>query len=179
MFEGKLIALRALEKEDLETLRNWRNSKHIRKSTREYKLLNMINQKNWFESIHSNNPQSDIMFGVLNQRKKLIGVTGLTYIDWKNRQSEISIYLSYENWQKRKEAKETLQLVMDYGFGELNLHRLWVEIYSTMPENVMLFKNMKFIKEGQLRQKLWRNGKWWDSFIYSKLAKEYSHEKKN
>ncbi len=114
MFEGKLIALRALEKEDLETLRNWRNSKHIRKSTREYKLLNMINQKNWFESIHSNNPQSDIMFGVLNQRKKLIGVTGLTYIDWKNKQSEISIYLSYENWQKRKEAKENLQLVMDY-----------------------------------------------------------------
>ena len=52
MFEGKLVALRSLEKEDLETLRNWRNSKHIRKSTREYKLLNMINQKNWFESIH-------------------------------------------------------------------------------------------------------------------------------
>ena len=85
MFEGKFVTLRALEKEDLPSLKEWRNSLHVRKSTREYKLLNMINQKNWFESIHQSNPPKDIMFGILNKRKKLIGVTGLTYIDWKNR----------------------------------------------------------------------------------------------
>ena len=65
MFEGKSVSLRALEKEDLEILKEWRNSKHVRKSTREYKLLNMINQKNWFESIHQLNPPREIMFGIL------------------------------------------------------------------------------------------------------------------
>ena len=58
MFEGKLVSLRALEKEDLSILKEWRNTLHVRKSTREYKLLNMINQKNWFESIHQSNPPS-------------------------------------------------------------------------------------------------------------------------
>ena len=173
MFEGKFVTLRALEKEDLPSLKEWRNSLHVRKSTREYKLLNMINQKNWFESIHQSNPPKDIMFGILNKRKKLIGVTGLTYIDWKNRNSEISIYLSTINWQTKPEAKEVINLVMEYGFEELNLNRLYVEIFSLMKENIKLFTKMKFIKEGQLREKVWRQNKWWDTLIFSKLAKEY------
>jgi len=173
MFEGKFVTLRALEKEDLPSLKEWRNSLHVRKSTREYKLLNLINQKNWFESIHQSNPPKDIMFGILNKRKKLIGVTGLTYIDWKNRNSEISIYFSTKNWQAKHEAKEVINLIMEYGFEELNLNRLYVEIFSLMKENVKLFKKMKFIKEGQLREKIWRQNKWWDTLIFSKLAKEY------
>jgi len=173
MFEGKTINLRAIEKDDLINLRNWRNSKHVRKSTREFRLLNQFLQKNWFESINLNNPPKEIMFGIMNKRKKLIGVTGLTYIDWKNRTSEISIYLSYEGWQKKPEALDTINLVMNYGFNELNLNRLWVEIYGNMKENVDLFSKLKFVKEGCLRQRVWRSGKWWDSFIFSKLAHEY------
>ena len=173
MFEGKSVTLRALEKEDLEILKEWRNSKHVRKSTREYKLLNMINQKNWFESIHQLNPPREIMFGILNKRKKLIGVTGLTYIDWKNRNSEISIYFSTNNWQTKSEAKEVINLILEYGFEELNLHRLYVEIFSLMKENIKLFSQLKFIKEGELREKIWRQNKWWDTIIFSKLSSEY------
>ena len=173
MFEGKSVSLRALEKEDLEILKEWRNSKHVRKSTREYKLLNMINQNNWFESIHQLNPPREIMFGILNKRKKLIGVTGLTYIDWKNRNSEISIYFSTNNWQTKSEAKEVINLILEYGFEELNLHRLYVEIFSLMKENIKLFSQLKFIKEGELREKIWRQNKWWDTIIFSKLSSEY------
>jgi len=178
MIEGKFINLRALEKEDLSDLRDWRNSKHVSKSTREFRQLNMFLQNNWFESLHQHSPPKEIMFGIVNKRKKLIGVTGLTYIDWKNRTSEISIYLSYEKWQKKPEALDTLNLIMSYGFGELNLNRLWVEIYGNMKENITLFTKLDFIKEGCLRQKVWRCDKWWDSFIFSKLAYEY-YDKKN
>ena len=30
---------------------------------------------------------------------------------------------------------------------------------------------MKFVKEGTLHDKLWRNSKWHDSFIYSMIKK--------
>ena len=85
MIEGKYVKMRSLEIEDLPKLRDWRNSKSVRMATREYRLLNMINQKNWFEKTHNENPPSSLMFGVINNKKKLIGVCGLTYIDWKNK----------------------------------------------------------------------------------------------
>lgn len=171
--EGKFVKLRALEEEDLTLLKEWRNSQHVRKTTREFRLLDMINQKKWFESIHNTYPPKDIMFGVLNKKNRLIGVTGLTYIDWKNRHAEISIYLAVEKWQKTKEAQDIINLITEYGFGELNMHRLWAEIFSIADENIELFERMKFVKEGTLRDKLWRKRKWWDSFLYSKLSTDH------
>ena len=172
MIEGKFVNFRSLEENDLGILRKLRNDKKTRIHTREYRLLSMINQKNWFESLFKENPPKVIMFGVMNKSRKLIGVCGLTYIDWKNKHAEISIILSLNNWQKTKEAKDTINLLTEYGFGELNLHRLWVEIFSTIPQNVNLFEKMNFAKEGTLKDKLWRNGKWHDSFIYSKLSRK-------
>lgn len=177
MIKGKYVSLRALEEEDLGNLKKWRNDKANRIHTREYRLLNMINQIDWFESLHRENPPKIIMFGVTNKSGKLIGVCGLTYIDWKNRHAEISIILSLVNWQKTKEAKDTINLLMNYGFSELNMHRLWVEIFATIPQNVKLFEEMKFMKEGTLRDKLWRGDKWNSSFIYSKLSNEKIDEK--
>ena len=174
MFEGKYVKLRSLEVEELKILRDWRNSKHVRKTTREYRLLSMINQKKWFESIHLENPPKHIMFGVVSKNgKKIVGVTGLTYIDWKNKHAEISIYLANKNWQKTKEATDTINTIIEYSFEELNLHRLWVEIFEISKENITLFEKLKFVKEGVLRDKVWREGKWWNSIIYSKLSTEY------
>lgn len=177
MIEGKYVNLRALEDSDLSMLKKWRNDKKNRIHTREYRLLNMINQKNWFESIHTENPPKAIMFGVISKKHDLIGVCGLTYIDWKNKHAEISIILSLKDWQKTKESKDTIDLLIDYGFGELNMHRLWVEIFATIPQNIKLFEQMNFVKEGILRDKLWRSGKWHNSFIYSKLANGKINEK--
>lgn len=172
MIEGKIVNLRSLEIDDLGTLKKWRNDKSNRIHTREFRLLNMINQRNWFESIHKDNPPKFIMFGVTNKKNTLIGISGLTYIDWKNRHAEISIILFKKNWQILKEAKNTVTLLIDYGFGELNLHRLWVEIFDTIPQNIKFFETMNFKKEGVLRDKLWRDRKWHDSFIYSKLIND-------
>ncbi|MCV0411918.1 GNAT family protein [Nitrosarchaeum sp.] len=169
MISGNLINLRAIEETDLKELKKLRNTKQARIHTREFRLLSMINQKTWFESIHTQNPPHFIMFVVENKNGKLIGICGLTYIDWKNRHAEISILLSQKNWQKTNPAKEIIYLLEEYGFGELNLHRLWAEIFETAPLNIALFEMLNYKLEGKLREKLWRNNKWNDSFIFSKL----------
>ena len=137
----------------------------------------MINQKKWFEKIQNENPPISLMFGIQNNKNKLIGVCGLTYIDWKNKHAEISCYLNSVNWQKTKEARDTIHIILKYGFEELNLHRIWAEIFSTAQESITLFNKMGFVREGVLRQKLWRDRKWWDSHIYSKLFSEFNKKR--
>ena len=68
------------------------------------------------------------------------------------------------------QAKETIDILKKYAFEELNLHRLWAEIFAIATENRALFKRMKFQEEGVLKDKLWRKGKWWDSVIYSTIS---------
>ena len=106
----------------------------------------------------------------------MIGVCGLTYIDWKNRNGEISIYLNGSNWQSKKETKEAINVLMEYGFGELALHKVYAEIYSFVKETIMLYKSLGFYNDGILRDVVWRNGKWWSSVIYSKLDREFKND---
>lgn len=179
MLKGKLVRFRPIEADDLPKMRDWRNSNYVKRTTREYRLLNMFNQKEWFESLHKHNPPKDIMFGILNKKNKLIGVCGLTYIDWKNRRSEISIYLEGEDWQKKLETKDAIILLMSYGFGELGLHKVFAEVYVFVKETIELYESLKFHKDGRLRDVVWRENKWWDSFVYSKLESEFNHGKKN
>ncbi len=173
LIEGKVVNLRALEFEDLHQLRDWRNSKFVRRGTREYRLLNMINQKKWFESLHSKNPPDDIMFGITNKKGKLIGVCGLTHINWKNRNTEASIYIGERNWQGKGAARDSLRVMLEYSFKELNLHKVWAEIYEFNDASVRLFENMHFMRDGMMRHTLWRDGKWWNSYLYSILEKEF------
>lgn len=173
MIEGKKIVLRQVEKEDLELLRDWRNSKNIRPYVREYSPLNMLNQNVWFESLLKK-PPKQIMFSIIEKRsKKLVGCAGLVNIDWKNRNAEVSIYLGNSNWQGKGIASETLQLIMDYSFKTLGLNKVSAEIYEYNPTSVKLFKKAAFKLDGKLREHHYWDGKFWDSLMFSILRSEY------
>ena len=51
MIKGKLTTLRAVEYNDLDKLKLWRNNPDFRKNFREHKELNSVNQNLWFEKI--------------------------------------------------------------------------------------------------------------------------------
>lgn len=100
MLEGKYVKLRQIEEFDLAKLRDWANSPYIRAYTREYRPLNMLNQKRWFESLFTN--RSNIMFAIEKKDdKEIIGCCGLTHINWKEGHGEVSIYIGEQKWQEK------------------------------------------------------------------------------
>ena len=92
MIKGKLTTLRAVEYNDLDKLKFWRNNPDFRKNFREHKELNSVNQNLWFEKISDS--KNDYMFSIIeNNTNKLIGACGLLYIDWIIRSADISMYI--------------------------------------------------------------------------------------
>jgi RimJ/RimL family protein N-acetyltransferase len=175
MIEGKLISLRAIEKEDLNTLRDYRNKLTIRKMCRQFVLLNSVLQLKWHEEV-SRDPHN-IMFAIIeNKKNKLIGACGITNISWTNRTCEISFYIGdRDNWQESNEIKETIRLLCDYAFKELNLNRIWGEVYSNTMENVKLLEELGFVEEGICRQTYYFDGKYYDSYFYGLLKEELNY----
>ena len=51
MIKGKKVGLRAVEKEDLPFLRDWRNIVEFRKNFREVRELSLTDQEAWFDSL--------------------------------------------------------------------------------------------------------------------------------
>lgn len=170
MLTGKIVGLRAIEKLDLPLLMEWRNKPEFRVFFREYRELNSINQLQWFEKYVMNDPCTR-MFAIVDiETKELIGACGLCYIDWINRSADFSIYIGKDNmYIDSKYAIDAAKVMQNYSFDELNLHRLWAEIYSIDEKKKVFFQTLEFHLEGTFKETHWTLGKWVDSLYYAKL----------
>jgi len=170
MLKGQVTGLRAIEKSDLSQLLQWRNQPEFRLFFREFRELNYENQLSWFEKYVMNDPNTRMFAIVELETNILIGACGLCYIDWINRNADFSIYIGKENlYIDKSYATDAAESMEKYGFEELNLHKLWAEIYSIDEKKIDFFETMGFEREGYFKQTHWTQGKWVDSIYYGKI----------
>lgn len=175
MIKGKKIYLSAIEENELEQLRKWRNLPEYRKHFREYRDISASMQKKWFDNI-VNNDNTTIMFSIHDiENDELLGCCGLCYINWIHRYSDLSLYIGKNECYIDNEgiAEESCRLLFGYAFNELGLNKIWTEIYEFDNKKYDLYKNIGFKQDGFLREQYFYDGKWWNSYILSLLKMEY------
>ena len=170
MIKGKKVGLRAVEKEDLPYLRDWRNITEFRKHFREVRELSLKDQEAWFDSLQKTK-HINYMFTIVDlDSQKPIGAAGLLYINWIIRSADFSFYIGDENKYIGDDgiAKEAAQLLIDYGFNNLNLHKIWMELYEFDTQKIEFFKNeFDFKQDGLLRDNCFEDGRYHNSLILS------------
>ena len=172
MIKGKFVGLRAVEKEDLKSLRDWRNIPSFRRNFREVRELSMYDQEDWFEILQSGK-HNNFMFTIVDLKtNNPIGAAGLLYINWIIRSADFSFYIGKDEVyiDNKGVAEEATQLLINYGFNNLNLHKIWMELYEF--DNVKLdffMKKFGFKKDGLLRDNCFEDGKYYNSYIISKI----------
>ena len=171
MLEGKKVKLSSVEEESLEQLRNWRNEPSLRKYFREYREISKTMQKKWFEKI--NNDSQQVNFEIRSLKEDLlIGHCGLYYINWITRTGEFGIYIGDKKYRNGGYGSDALRTLIKYGFEDLNLNKIWCEVYDNNP-SIDVYKHIGFVYEGTMRQNYFSEGKYWDSHILSILKEEY------
>lgn len=179
MIRGKQVALRSIDRKDLPILMKWRNRSEFRRYFREYRELNLDMQERWFQNTVLGD-KNTIMFSIVDEKSEtLVGCCGLCYIDWLNRNAELSLYIGHENSYIDLDhyyAEDACRLLLTYGFEQINLHKIWAEIYDFDAKKEALFHKFLFRKDGVLREHHFSDGKWCDSIIWSILQKDYASQ---
>ncbi|CAA0213954.1 GNAT family N-acetyltransferase [Tenacibaculum maritimum] len=174
MITGKNIGLRAVEKEDLPYLRDWRNIPNFRKHFREVRELSLTDQEAWFESLQKTK-HINYMFTIVDLKtNRPIGAGGILYINWIIRSGDFSFYIGEDEMYIGNDgkAKEAAELLIDYGFKNLNLHKIWMELYEFDTQKIDFFKNyFDFKQDGLLRDNCYEDGRYWNSLIISLISK--------
>lgn len=157
------VKLAQIERTYLLKMRDWRNNDELRSRTREYSLLNMENQVDWFEKVSRD--RNNEMFAI-HCETGFIGVCGLCNIDWVNNNAEVSIYIGSKVHRGKGLGTEVLRLLEEKAFDEFNLHKLYAEIYSNNPVSEALFKRAGYKLEGTLKDHVYKCGEYRDSLMY-------------
>ncbi len=89
---------------------------------------------------------------------------------------ELMYVLNRQSWNKGY-ATEAAQAIMEHGFSELKLHRIFA---TCRPENIASWRVLEKLgmqREGLLRENTWIRGSWHNSFLYAILDHEWTARK--
>lgn len=171
---GEHVILRAIEEDDLEPLRQWRNRPELRRFFREHREISPAMQRRWYEDVVLKDPATR-MFAIAEKASgRLLGACGICWIDWRNRSGDFSIYLGADGlYIDDRFAPDAGRLLLAHAFEDLGLHRVWAEIYDTDAAKQAFFPKLGLVEEARHAETTWKEGRYVDSLFYRLLASEW------
>jgi len=175
MLLGKKIVLEPLEKEDLAKSRLWVNDASLSAKMLRALPVTRTDQEKWYQNIIQD--PSKLVFAIkMLDSEEHIGNTGLYHIDWINRRAEFWILLGeMHSWQQGI-GSEIVFLMQEYAFNNLNLNKLYLNVDMNNKEAIGLYKKLKFVQEGILKDHYYIEGKYLDIITMAILRKDFRSE---
>ncbi|WP_062267399.1 GNAT family N-acetyltransferase [Endozoicomonas arenosclerae] len=106
----------------------------------------------------------------LKSDHKLIGSVGIRLED--NRQASVGCSLN-RTFQQQGIAQEAMQSILNFGFQELNAHRIYAETISENRAAIALCEKLGFRKEAEFIEHRYFRNRWWNTSILALLSSEY------
>jgi len=166
------LVLDTIEEGDIDQLRAARNGEWA-DSIFQYKFISMNKQREWFGGLSSKSDQ--FWFAVRwksSSGLKLVGVTELLDVCPIYHRASLGINI-FGDYQRRGFAYRALVMLLKYGFEELNLHKIFLEVIKTNAAAINLYRKLNFIEDGVLRDQYFTRGEYVNVVVMSMLRNEY------
>jgi RimJ/RimL family protein N-acetyltransferase len=169
---GERLYLRPLEEEDIDRCLVWINDPEITATVALRFPFNRSREKEWFAALYKTDRDIPLAI-VLKDGDRHIGNCGLHQIDYPNRCAQFGIMIGEkEEWDKGY-ASEASRLILDYGFDQLGLHRISLQVYAHNLRAQRVYEKLGFTREGVLRESYYRDGRYHDTVIMGILRSEW------
>ncbi|WP_263706472.1 GNAT family N-acetyltransferase [Shouchella tritolerans] len=179
LFESAKVKLRKVTIDDAELYHTWRNDMEVMRNTSPSLDIYTIEATRGFveQVILGSNTAKSYMI-IEKENEKPIGITTLINIDDKNRNAECIIDIGEKDFWGKGYGREALTLLLNYSFLEMNLHRVYLRVFSFNKKAIRLYEKLGFRHEGTSREALFREGVWHDIVQMGLLQGEYFKEQK-
>ena len=134
-----------------------------------------MNHNNWFDSVTKNNKIK--IFSIIieddSTEEVLIGSCSLRNIDALNQSAELQIRIDEESFQNKGFGREVTQILVEFGFRDLNLNRIYLNVFQSNKRAIKTYAKCGFVEEGVKRESVFIDGKFINILQMSILSKEY------
>jgi RimJ/RimL family protein N-acetyltransferase len=135
------------------------------------RLVNLDAETEWYETMRKAPNQH--LFAI-HADDQLIGTTSLMQVNGKNRAATLGISVADPAARGKGYGREALELLVEFGFLELNLNRIQLYVMEFNEGARRLYERVGFKLDGTLRQSVFREGRFWDEHVMSILRSEYT-----
>ena len=174
MIQGKRVVLREVEDSDIEIMTGWRNDPEINRFFFTREPTTVDRQRQWVASYRMRKDEKLFIIAPADNPNKPVGTVGLAHIDHHNQRAEWGRFLIGETSVRESGlGSEALYLSLKYTFVDLELQRLYLEVYSWNRQARSLYEQFGFKLEGTYRAHVYSDARFHDVVLYGLLRSEF------
>jgi RimJ/RimL family protein N-acetyltransferase len=117
--------------------------------------------------------RDEVFFVIADAHDVPVGHIALYHIDHRVGQAELGIVLGERSIWGKGLGRACTRWMIEYGFRELNLRRIYLEVLGTNARAYELYRKLGFVVEGRLRQHQLKGGCHVDVIVMGLLREEY------
>ena len=169
--DGEHVSLRTVEEEDIDFLQAQVNDPRIRRPIGRSRPLNRPQEQEFFENVVCDDETVHLLVAVESSPEP-VGMVGLDPIHLESRRAEIGYWVAPDA-QAQGYGTEAVRLLVDYGFGQLGLHRVGARVFDFNEPSARLLERVGFSHEGTVRDEVFVDGTYHDTHWYGLLEGEW------
>ena len=177
--EGETIDLVAGNSKWAPLLCKWMNDPKVRQYARNEWPITLEEIKKWFEPSPNQGMKDFVVFTIYHKKdKKPIGSIAFNHINWLNRNANIFATIGEPEYWGKGIAGEASNLIIKYGFTELNLHKIYSSVYAPNKRSLRVAEKLGFKEEGILKEEIYVGGEFVDLHKFALFKKQWMAENK-
>jgi len=172
--EGERIDLVAENSKWANLICKWRNNPKVRHYARNIWPQTLEEANKRFEPLPDNQMRDFIKFTIYHKEaKQPIGRVGFSRIDWVNKNANIFAMIGEPEYWGKGIAGEASKLLINYGFTELNFHKIFAGAITPNSRSLRAAEKLGFKKEGVLKEEMYVDGQYHDVHRFALFKRDW------
>lgn len=178
MYTGEKVRLREYRKEDIPKALKFMNDPEIKRFLTPGIpfLYTLEDETKWYDGQSAMKDTYNFAIESLDE-KNYIGGCGINSLDWKNSVAVVGIYIGEKTFWGKGYGTDAMNVLIKFIFEQMNINKIKLNVYDFNERAVKSYEKSGFVKEGVLRQEIYKDGKYHDEYIMGLLRSEYEARK--
>lgn len=175
IIRGARVYLRAQERSDIPLFVRWLNDSETSSYLSMRAPMSEPMEEAWFNRMVEQQGKDAYHFTMCRiEDDRPIGTIGLFQVDTVNGNAGIGISIGEKSLWSQGLGTDAMNALVDFGFGQLRLERMWLEVYDFNTRGRRSYDKSGFVLEGTERHAIFKRGQYHDVQLMSILRDEWA-----
>jgi RimJ/RimL family protein N-acetyltransferase len=171
---GALVYLRPAERDDIDAFVRWFSDEETTRHLALRAPFSKAMEEQWFNGMIERQGKDAYHFVIcLLADERAIGTAGFHQVNYEDGNASFGISIGEKAEWNRGYGTDALRALCDFGFGQLRLERIELDVYESNKRAQRSYAKAGFVTEGTLRHAHFSDGRYQDVLRMSILRGEW------
>jgi diamine N-acetyltransferase len=178
MLRGRLVYLRPAERTDIPTFVRWLSDERTTRNLALRSPISLAMEERWFDDLLEHHGRDRWHFVICRiDDGRPVGSLDFHEVDLTNGGAGLGIQIGDPADRSKGYGGDAIETLLDFGFDELRLERVWLDVYADNPDARRLYERVGFVHEATLRHGIYRAGRHEDVHRLGILRSEWAERR--